>query len=88
MFALPSAPPKWEWQVAGALLSRKGSIVAGRSAAYLHGFDGFGPSRPVVMIGPDGNARSPLARVIRSGRFESVETCRLRGLATSEAEPI
>ena len=87
VFALASAPPKWERQMAGALLSREGSIVAGRSAAYLHGFDGFGPSRPVVMIGPDGNARSPLARVIGSGRFESVETRRLRGfVATSEAE--
>jgi hypothetical protein len=67
VFALASAPPKWERQMAGALLSRKGSIVAGRSAAYLHGFDGFGATKPVVMIGLDGNARSPLARVIRSG---------------------
>ncbi len=75
--------------MAAALLSREGSIVAGRSAAYLHGFDGFGPTKPVIMIGLDGNARSPLARVIRSTRFESTATLRKRGfVATSEPETI
>lgn len=56
VYVLASAPPKWERQMAAALLTRSGSIVAGRSAAYLHAFDGFGPGRPVIMIGPGGNA--------------------------------
>jgi very-short-patch-repair endonuclease len=89
VFALASVPPKWERQMAAALLSRRGSLAAGRSAAYLHEFDGFGPAKPVIMIGPDENARSPLARVIRSGRFEEVSTVRRRGfVVTDEAETI
>lgn len=89
VFALASAPPKWERQMAAALLSRKESIAAGRSAAYVHGIDGFGPAKPVIMVGRGDNARSPLARVIRSTRFESVSTVRRRGfLVTNEPETI
>jgi hypothetical protein len=89
VYALASAPPKWDRQLAAALLTREGSIAAGRSAAYLHEFPGFGPARPVIMIGADGNARSPLARVIRSHRFDEVGRVRKRGfLATDEAETV
>jgi very-short-patch-repair endonuclease len=89
VYALASAPPKWEGQLAAALLTREGSIAAGRSAAYLHEFPGFGPGRPVIMIGAGANARSPLATVIRSHRFDEVERLRKRGfIATSEAETV
>lgn len=89
VYALASAPPKWERQMAAALLTRPGSIVAGRAAAYLHDFDGFTPGRPVIMIGPNGNARSPLARVIRSDRFAAVRRVRRRGfVVTDEAETV
>lgn len=84
VYALASAPPKWERQMAAALLTRDGSIVAGRSAAYLHEFDGFGPGRPMIMVGPDGNARSPLAKVIRSHRFDAMERVRVRGFAVAD----
>lgn len=89
VYAVASAPPKWERQMAAAVLTREGSIVAGRAAAYLHEFDGFGPGRPVIMIGANGNARSPLANVIRSDRFESVGVVRRRGFrVTDEAETV
>lgn len=89
VYSLASAPPKWERQMAAALLTREGSIAAGRSAAHLHGFDAFGPGRPVIMIGSDGNARSPLARVIRSERFHDVGRVRKRGfVVTDEAETV
>lgn len=89
VYALASAPPKWERQMAAALLTRSGSVVAGRAAAFLHEFDGFGPSRPVIMIGPGGNARSPLAKVIRSDRFNEVAVVRKRGFqVTDEAETV
>lgn len=89
VYALASAPPKWERQMAAALLSREGAVAAGRSAAYLHEFEGFGETKPVIMIGEDGNARSPLARVIRSKRWDQVERVRRRGFpVTSEAETI
>jgi len=87
VYVLASAPPKWERQMAAALLTRENPIAAGRSAAYLHGFPGFGPGRPVIMVGPGGNARSPLARVIRSQRFHDVGRGRTRGfVVTDEAE--
>lgn len=89
VYALASAPPKWERQMAAAILTRDGAIAAGRSAAHLHRFDGFGPTRPVIMVGPEGNARSPLARVIRSQRFEEVGRERVGGfVTTSEAETV
>jgi len=34
VYVMASAPPKWERQMAAALLSRPGSIVAGSSAAH------------------------------------------------------
>lgn len=89
VYAMASAPPKWERQMAVALLTREGAVVAGQSAAYLHGFEGFGPGRPVIMIGSDGNARSPLARVIRSERFRDVGVVRRGGfIVTDEAETV
>jgi very-short-patch-repair endonuclease len=89
VYALASAPPKWERQVAAALLSREGSIVAGRSAACIHGFPGFGQGRPVLMICPGGNARSPIARIIRSDRFHNVGRVRKMGfVVTDEAETV
>lgn len=89
VYALASAPPKWERQMAAALLTREGAVVAGPSAAYLHDFEGFGPGRPVIMIASVGNARSPLARVIRSERFRDVGVVRRRGfVVTDEAETV
>lgn len=89
IYALASAPPKWERQMAAALLSRPGSIAGGRSAAHLHGFDGFGMTRPVIILPESATARSPLARVIRSRRFDDIGRVRRRGfVVTSEAETI
>lgn len=89
VYALASAPPKWERQMAAALLTREGSIVAGASAAYVHDFDGFGPGRPMILIGSGGNARSALAKVIRSERFYDVGIVRRKGFrVTDEAETV
>jgi hypothetical protein len=89
VYALRSAPPKWERQMAAALLTREGAIVAGRAAAYLHDLPGFRQSRPTIMVGPTGNARSPLATVIRSRYFDLIERDRVRGFETSaEADTI
>lgn len=89
VYALASAPPKWERQMAAALLTREGAIAAGRSAAYLHGFPGAKAGGPVIMIGIDGNARSPLATVLRSTHFDSIGRVRRRGfVTTNEAETI
>lgn len=89
VYALASAPPKWERQMAAAVLTKRDAIVAGGAAAYLHGFDGFTAPKPVIMVGRDQNPSSPLARVIRSDRFETVTTVRRRGfIVTDEAETL
>ena len=75
--------------MSAAVLSRPRATVAGRSAAFLHGIDGFGLSRPVIMIPSSGNARSPIARVIRSKFFDRVATERVEGfLTTTPAETL
>lgn len=89
VYAVASAPPKWERQMAAALLSRPGSVVAGRSAAYIHDFVDSRPGRPMVIVGPERNARSPLAQVIRSQYFDDLEVVRKAGFkVTSEPETI
>lgn len=89
IYALASAPPKWERLMAAALLTKRDAIVTGGAAAYLHGFDGFDAPRPVIMIDRSQNATSPLARVIRSERFASVGRVRRRGfIVTDEAETV
>lgn len=89
VYALASAPPKWERQMAAALLTKRDAIVAGRAAAYLHAFDGFNAPRPVIMIDRSQNATTPLARVIRSSRFDEVGRVRRRGFIVSdEAETV
>ena len=89
VYALASSPPSWERRLAAAVLSRPESIVAGMSAAHLHEFVGFGPGRPVVMVPLNGNARSPLAKVIRSRYFADISTIRVGAfVATTPAETI
>lgn len=87
IYALASAPPKWEREMAAAMLMRSGAVAAGRSAAYLHGFEGFRPERPVIMIGSSGNGRSELATIMRSKYHDEIETLRVRGfVVTTQAE--
>jgi hypothetical protein len=89
VYTLASAPPKWERQMAAALLSRPGSLVAGGSAAHVHDFPRSRPGRPTIMVGEDGNARSPLAKVIRSRFFADIEMVRkLAFPTTNEPETI
>lgn len=84
VYALASAPPRWERQMAAALLSRPGSIVGGASAAHLHRLEGYGPGRPVILAPLEANPRSELARVIRTRSFEDMGTVRIRGFPVSD----
>jgi very-short-patch-repair endonuclease len=75
--------------MAAALLAKPNAIAAGRSAAHLHQFPGFSQTRPVIMVGLQVSARSSMAKVIRSQRFDDVTTIRRRGfLVSSEAETV
>lgn len=89
VYALASAPPRWERQVAAAVLSRSPTAVSGPSAARLLGFDGFRPGRPEITVPANGNTRSPIARVVRSKWFYELSTLRRAGfIVTSPAETL
>lgn len=89
VYAVASAPPKWERQVAAAVLSRPRAVVGGSTAAYLHGFDGFRKGRPEIVVPATSSARSPIAIVRRSRWFEELRTIQVRGFpVTDEAETI
>lgn len=89
VYALGSAPPKWERQLAAAVLSVPQAIVAGSSAAFLHGFEGARRGRPVIMVPRGSNGRSDLAKVIRSRFFTDVEQARVSGfMATGPVDTV
>jgi very-short-patch-repair endonuclease len=72
-----------------ALLSRPDAVVGGRAAAYLHGFRGFPKCKPVIVVPGAANARSGIARVVRSEYFHELEIERVKGFpVTSIAETL
>ena len=83
VYAVSSSPPTWERTQSAALLGHPRAIVGGRAAARLHRIEGFERARPVVIVPRTGNARSPIARVIRSAFFNAMATERLRGFRTA-----
>jgi very-short-patch-repair endonuclease len=89
VYVMAAAPATWEQRLTAAVLSHPGCIVGGRSAAVLLGFDSFKKSRPEILMPFPGNARSPLARVIRSRHFEAISTTATKGfVCTTVAETI
>lgn len=89
VFALASAPPKWERLLAAAVLSRQQAYVAGRSAAHLLGLRGFRKGRPTVVVPSSGNTRLTIGRVIRSRHFSVLATELVAGFeVTSVAETL
>lgn len=89
VFGLTSAPATWERQLWVAILSRPKAVVGGLSAAHLHGFRGFGATRPAIVVPGSANARSIVARIIRSEHFDEIETTRISGFpVTSVAETV
>ncbi|MFM7535965.1 MAG: endonuclease domain-containing protein [Acidimicrobiales bacterium] len=63
------------------------ALLAGRSAAHLFGFDGFGEPDVVEIVVPFGKGarRRPDAMVHRSRHLEPVDRTRRRSLATTTA---
>jgi very-short-patch-repair endonuclease len=89
VYASSSSPANWERRLRAALLAHPVALVAGMSAAHLHGFEGVRPIRPEVLIPYGGNNRSSIARVIRARHFEDVAVTEISGFhCTSIAETI
>ena len=55
------------------------------SAAYLHRFRGFIATRPAIVVPGSANARSQVARVIRSEHFNQIATTRVQGFTVTSA---
>lgn len=89
VFCVASAPPRWERQLAAAILSRPTAYVGGRSAAHLLGLRDFRRGRPTIVVPEGSNARLTLGRVIRSRHFDALTTVEIAGFtATSAAETL
>ena len=89
VFALRSSAPTWERKMHAAIVSRPIALAAGRSAGYLHDFPGFRLGRPEILVPFEGNARSPLARVVRSRHFDRIAAAEAKGFpCTSIAETV
>ncbi len=89
VFCVSSAPPKWERQMAAAVLSRPRAIVGGGSAAFLLGLRGYRRGRPTIVIPEGSNARLSIGRVIRSKHFDALATAQVAGFeVTSMAETL
>jgi hypothetical protein len=89
VYAVASAPPKWERKVAVAVLSRPKALVGGSTAAYLHGFHGIRRKKPLIVVPETANARSDVARVVRHRRFDEIRTERVDAFqVTSVAETV
>lgn len=87
VFCLASAPPRWERQLAAAVLSRPDALVAGRSAAYLLDFRGFRQGTPTVVVPAGANSRLTIGRVMRSKHFDAIARVQVAGFnVTSAAE--
>lgn len=79
VYAMASAPPKWERQLAAAVLSKPQCLATGSTAAYLHGFAGFRKGRPELVVPASSGARSPIAVIRRSNWFDDLGATRVRG---------
>lgn len=89
VFCAASAPPKWERQLAAAVLSRPRAFVAGASAAHLLGFRDFRQGRPTIVVPEGSNSRLSIGRVIRSKHFDHLATVQMAGFTlTSAAETL
>lgn len=89
VYCVASAPPKWERQMAAAILSRPRAVAAGGSAAHLHRLQTFRPLRPVILVPHGSNVRSQIAVVTKSENFERIAKTRKDGFeVTSVAETV
>lgn len=89
VYAVASSAPKWERQLAAAVLSRPRAVLTAGTAAHLHELRGFPRQRPTILLPQGSNARSSLARVIESAVFDEVATVRVSGfVATTVPETL
>lgn len=88
-FAAPGAPPTWRRDVRAAVIDvAPEGAAAGRTAARLHGLDGFGEARPIELLVPRRrrNVRSPHTVRSTSDRFRRGDVIIVSGVRCLGAE--
>lgn len=89
VFSVNGAPRTGYQSLWAAYLSRPEALVTGRSAAYLFDFPGVTLGKPQILLPFTGNARSPIAQMIRSRHYELVAHQPVDGLrVTTRAETL
>lgn len=84
VYALASHPYTWHRQAMAATLAVPGAVVSGRSAACLHGIDGFRPGSLELMVLRTKKARTTLARVRRTDHLQSTTVLRIPCLTVAQ----
>lgn len=70
-----------------ALRSRSAAIASGRTAAWLHGFEGVArPIVPEITVPSTASGRSPVASVRRSQHFANIATLNIDGVPVATFE--
>jgi very-short-patch-repair endonuclease len=86
VYVVASAPPTWLQRCKVAELSVPGSALAGRAAAALHGFEGFGQCRPELVVSANSSHRSDVADC---HRYSGAKLTTVKGLrVTSIAQTV
>jgi very-short-patch-repair endonuclease len=71
VYAMASHPFTWERQAMAATLTTRGAVLSGRSAAALHGFDGFRRAGLEITVPKGRSGRTRLAHVRHSNRTQA-----------------
>lgn len=74
VYAHAMSLPTWERSVMAAVLAEPWAVPSHRTAAVVHGLDGFRRGRPEITVRPGANTRGKLAVVHRG---VDVPTCRV-----------
>jgi len=77
VYALGSHEYTWHRQAMAATLAVPTSVVSGRSAACLHGIDGFRPGSLELMVLRAQKGRTSLARVRRTDQLQATTVHRI-----------
>src|SRR3546814_13274428 len=62
VFGHIAAPPTWERSVMAAVLAERVAVASHRTAAVLHGLEGFRRGRPELTVPPGAPGRGRLPR--------------------------
>ena len=86
IFVVNGSLPTHVQACAVAVLSRRKGILSGRTAAWLHSFEGVAPpTLPEVTVPSTVSGRSSVATIRRSQHFRHIAAGSLHGLATASA---